>query len=164
MGAGQMLPSIHRDGGWIGQFDRMTRWYSRFKETQPWDFDAPDIEFQHDILFTCFQNIFHLKDWLINDTNIDSKVIYEFINNNIELQICRDICNGTKHFNISQASIDNDFTIIREYQPLHKMMNTSEWRMIVIADFNKYDLKELAQKSINLWVSFINDNLKNNTP
>ncbi|NDV15730.1 hypothetical protein GO009_06795 [Muricauda sp. TY007] len=159
MGAGQMLPSIHRDGGWIGQFDRMTRWYYRFEKTQPWKFDAPDIDYQHDILFTCFQNIFHLKDWLINDAKIDSKTVYDFINRNIELKICRDICNGTKHFDITQASVDTDFTIMREYQPFHKMTKSDEYRIIVIAEFKKYELKELARKSINLWVSFVTKHL-----
>ncbi|MBP7555988.1 MAG: hypothetical protein KA821_06975 [Chitinophagaceae bacterium] len=155
MGIGSFLPSIHKSDGWQGQYVRIIRWYIKFERTNPGNFESPVVDEEHDILYACFQNIFILKDWLHHSGNISTQVLNKFINENLELQLCRDIANGTKHFNLSNASVDNDFTIIREYQHFHMVSNTPPYKVIILASGHKFDLKELAFKCINLWEQFI---------
>jgi hypothetical protein len=155
MGIGAVFPSVHKHKGWVGQYQRMIRWYEKFKKTDPGDFEALGIEDDHDILFTCFQNIFILKDWLHHSASIPKKTLNDFIETNLELQICRDICNGTKHFDLKQASVDNDFTIIREFVPFHKERDLNRNRIIILTGGHKYELKELAHKCILLWNQFL---------
>ena len=128
------------------------------KKTDPGDFENPGIDEQHDILYACFQNIFSLRDWLHHDGEVSNKLLNAFINENIEMQVCRDIANGTKHFNLSQASIDDDFTIIREYEPFHKILEVAPNRIVVLAGGHKFELKELAYRCIQLWEQFIKAN------
>jgi len=158
MGIEEILPSIHKHKGWKGQYQRMIRWFNKFKNTNPGNFETFDIDEQHDVLYACFQNIFHLKDWLENNANIDKKIINKFINNNLEMRLCRDICNGTKHFELTMASVDNDFTITREFDPFHKVFNSDKYKVIILAGGHKYELKELAWNCIQLWDSFIERN------
>jgi hypothetical protein len=155
MGIGTILPSVHKHQGWVGQYHRMIRWYEKFKATNPGDFENPKIDEAHDLLFTCFQNIFILKDWLYHNASIPKEVLNDFIEQNIELQVCRDIGNGTKHFELKQASLDNDFTIIREYEPFHKVWGNEPYKIILLTAGHKFELKELAWKCIQLWEEFL---------
>lgn len=155
MGIGSIFPSVHKDGGWKGQYWRMIRWHKKFIATNPGDFESPGIHEQLDIVYACFQNIFFLKDWLIHDAHLSSTLLNDFINNNIELQLCRDICNGTKHFNLNHASVDADFTIIREYNPFHKVWNEQRNNAIILSGGHKFELKKLASDCISLWDLFL---------
>jgi len=160
MGIGNIFPSVHKHRGWVGQYNRMLRWYEKFKRSNPADFESPNAEESQDLLFTCFQNIFILKDWLHHSAGISKKDLNDFISKNIELQICRDICNGTKHFDLTNASVDNDFTIIREYEPFHKVLGLERNKIIILAGGHKYELKSLAWDCIKLWQEFLkNQNL-----
>ncbi len=155
MGIGRIFPSVHKHQGWIGQYHRMLRWYEKFKVTNPGDFENPNIDEQHDILFTCFQNIMILKDWLHYSGSIPKSELNDYFNQNLELRVCRDICNGTKHFVLTNASVDDDFTIIREYDPFHDDLDMEKNKTIVLSGGYKFELKELAWKCIELWKVFI---------
>ena len=155
MGIGEKLPSVHKHEGWFGQYQRMLRWHEKFKATSPGDFENPNIREQHEILFTCFQNIFILKDWLQQSGSISKEELNNYIDQNLELQLCRDICNGTKHLNLTNASVDEDFTIIRRYNLFHKIWRGEKYKMIILANGHKVELKGLALKCIELWNDFI---------
>jgi len=159
MGIGTLLPSIHKSEGWKGQYQRMIRWFDKFKTTDPGHFESPSIHDELDILYACFQNIFYLKDWLHYDAKVEKKLIHNFIAEHVELQLCRDICNGTKHFRLTQASVEDDFTIIREYEPFHKTFGTKPYKVVILSGGNKFDLKELAFRCIELWEIFIRKNI-----
>jgi len=50
-------------------------------------------------------NCHHLKDWIKNDpaaASVANKV-ENYINNNSELSLCADICNGLKHFYLDKG-------------------------------------------------------------
>jgi len=133
----------------------MIRWFNKFQKADPGNFEDPRIDEQHDIVYACFQNIFYMKDWLHHSAKISKKELDIFVNNNLELQICRDICNGTKHFNLDHASVDDDFTIIREYHPFHKVFEQDKYHLIILAGGHKFELKQLARQCINLWDGFL---------
>jgi len=155
MGIGEILPSVHRHNGWKGQYFRMIRWYKKFEGTNPGNFEDLDIYHMHDVMFVCFQNIYIFKDWLHHAALIPIKKLNKFINENLELQICRDIANGTKHFNLNSASVDNDFTIIREYNPFHEILEEQSNKIIILIGGHKFELKELALRCIDLWKKFL---------
>lgn len=100
-----------------------------------------------------------LKDWVIQNTALTSDDLNTFINKNKELGVCRDICNGTKHYNVSNASIDKELGIIRQYAPFHKVWDVAEWEIIVCAGGDTYKPKDLINKCVELWSNFIEDKL-----
>jgi hypothetical protein len=148
------IHSVHKNEGWEGQFKRMLRWYEKFLQTDPGNFAADDIQSQHDVLIACFQNIYILKDWLHYSGGIPKKELNEFINRNIELQICGDICNGTKHFEMYRKNVDANFRIIGEYNPFHELFGPQN-KIIILSGGHKFELKELALVCITLWINFI---------
>jgi hypothetical protein len=161
MGIGEILPSVHKHRGWEGQYYRMLRWHEKFKKTNPGNFEDPQIDEQHDIMYACFQNIFYMKDWLHHSAGISKDILHRFLEGNLQLQACRDICNGTKHFSLRNASVDDDFTIIREYNPLHKVFGQDQYHLVMLGGGRQLKLKELASDCVALWSRFIEDhNLK----
>lgn len=147
--------SFHRLGGWQGQYDRIIRWRDKFNSLT---FDEKNIEKAHeylDFMYACFQSIFHLKDWLIQESSIKKDEVFEFINSNKEIGICRDICNGTKHYNITSPSVDEKFGFIRSYNPFHKQFNSPKWNVVLCAGGETYKPIDLINKCIILWNEFI---------
>ncbi|MFX1590486.1 MAG: hypothetical protein ACFFC1_20320, partial [Promethearchaeota archaeon] len=105
--------SIHTSLGWIGQFERITRWLQRMKQIKiDREFDG-DLQQHQDYIYSFFQNCYHLREWLLKSGVVKQIEIEKLFHNNIELKICRDICNGTKHMEINQPSIDKDISIYR---------------------------------------------------
>jgi hypothetical protein len=76
-----------------------------------------------------------------------------------ELRVCRDIVNGTKHFRISEPSVDAEFSIVREYVPRPVGGGEPGHRFVVHADENevprKRDLLALADQCVELWEHFV---------
>ncbi len=152
--------SAHRHGDWQGQYNRMMRWVQRFRELCK--NEAKSSEKSHayfDTLYACFQNIFFLKDWLRENTSLSSDDLNAFINSNTEIGVCRDICNGTKHYNISNPSIDNQFGVIRQYVPFQKTWDVAEWEIIICAGGQIYKPEDLILKCIEHWDNFIIEKL-----
>src|SRR5258705_11876362 len=89
---------------WEDQFDRMIRWYQRMKDIH----SEMNVNEQNDIIYACIQNIFFMKDWCINSRNLSGET-----KKNLDtafgktgdpwLGIIRDICNGTKHYNLDNS-------------------------------------------------------------
>ena len=60
------------------------------------------LSFYDIVLFSC-QNMWHLKDWIINDSNFhakNKKLLEEDIHNSECLLISSDIANGSKHLKL----------------------------------------------------------------
>ncbi len=118
------------------------------------------MEGEYDFLYAFFQNCHYLRDWLIKADAVPREKLNEFYQANRELQICRDICNGTKHFDVTNPSVDPEFAIGREYVPANwpgKRPHVNEtW--FIIAGGHKYDLFELAHRCMRLWEAFLAEN------
>src|SRR5260370_9150620 len=86
---------------WREQYDRMQRWYDRFARiNQGYKHDSP-AENSADETFAFFQNCYHLKDWIKNDSNLPSDVrqsVEPFVNDTRSLKVCGDLTNTLKHF------------------------------------------------------------------
>lgn len=151
--------SHHTYQGWQGQFKRVKRWHQRVQKIGRAISRSSNLEEEHDIVYAFFQNCHHLKDWLKYSGTLPKEELNDFFKKHIELQICRDICIGTKHFNISNPSVDSDLSIVSEYVE----RSSTELRPYIIAKWVvlvggiKYDIFELADKCIELWDDFLRE-------
>lgn len=136
--------SIHKNDGWRGQLERAHRWQNRLIHAA--NTGSGDLE---DFAFVFFQTCYHLREWLQKTSSIPSNDIEALFTHTHELRLCRDICNGTKHLTLRNASVDAEFSIGREYDP----NCTSGYRLFLIAD-HKYDLLDLAEHCMKILDDF----------
>ncbi|PKL64952.1 MAG: hypothetical protein CVV32_05195 [Methanomicrobiales archaeon HGW-Methanomicrobiales-3] len=83
------------------QYQRVKRWFERFKAINEGSTKDIDIQQQYDDVLAFFMNCYHLKDWLIKEDEFSTewrKTVEQYISINECLQLCADIANGTKHF------------------------------------------------------------------
>jgi hypothetical protein len=90
-------------GTYREQLDRVRRFHKRLR--QPY---GSRLEFQ-DVMYSFFQNCWHLKDWIKNDTKLVSDTQRRAVDNAVHaagspFAICRDLCNGTKHLKLDHPS------------------------------------------------------------
>jgi len=104
-----ILPwSLHKGTGWKTQYELMERWYQRSKIAE----EKVDIA---DFLFAFYQSCYHLGDWLPLTSKLTKEDLSDLFTKHLELRICRDICNVTKHFSIGNPSQEFELSIIQEY-------------------------------------------------
>lgn len=93
--------------GWQEQYYRMKRSYQRLLQaSQGTDPTAQSSEDVRDTLYHFFQDAYHLKDWIGNDSAVATtgrRLDVQYINNSTILQLCADLCNGTKHLSLSRT-------------------------------------------------------------
>lgn len=73
-----------------------------FKKLPKENYSEQFSEDYRDAYYSFFQNAFHLKDWIINDSrnNITNLKINKFIEQSEPLKILQSVVNGIKHFKI----------------------------------------------------------------
>jgi hypothetical protein len=103
MGAGAATPSR-----WIQQWDRVQRWYERFREIDAGRTHTRVSDFYQDVAHAFFLDCFHLKDWLKNDptSGISSGDVERFLASSSSLQLCADLANGSKHLVLTTPRVD----------------------------------------------------------
>jgi hypothetical protein len=80
------------------QYERVIRWFERFKTINSGKMHTTSTENYEDEVHAFFQNCYHLKDWIKNDTSITRLLdVEKYINATVSLQLCADICNALKH-------------------------------------------------------------------
>jgi hypothetical protein len=158
--------SIHKSSGWKGQWSRTKRWQKRLKITAATCQDEDEF-FDH--VYAFFQNCYHLRDWLKASGVVSGQKLSDFFSVHREMRLCRDICNGTKHFDLTQPGIDANFSLVREYVPENWPGDKQRGHVIVHEatdkndpksrkDFYGFNLIELADKCVNLWSQFLKQN------
>lgn len=149
--------SRHKSHGWKGQYDRTHRWHDRVTRIGTRQTQSADTEAEHDTLYAFFQNCYHLRDWLLNSGAVQQRDLEDFFRIHVELRVCQDICNGTKHLGLDRPKVDGEFSIGREYvdpsDPRDRPHLNETW--FVIAAGEKYDLFDLAGRCMQLWDEFV---------
>jgi len=130
--------SLHKNDGWRGQLQRVHRWHERVIKAA--NEGSPDLA---DFTFALFQNCYHLREWFQKTSKANPRALDTIFRESRELQVCRDICNGTKHLTLKSASVDAEFSICWEYDPAEP----SKCRLVIIAG-EKYDLLDLASRCV----------------
>lgn len=142
---------------YIEQLKRVKRWHKRLEEIYLGREHSRDTDYYQDVLYSFFQNCFHLKDWLITSRVINGNVINTFINSEDSLKICRDICNGSKHFKITNPSIDPNIKIKNRNFSLSIGNQPTQIKIIywIEASGSSYHAFDIATHCLVLWEKFL---------
>jgi hypothetical protein len=71
-----------------------------------------------DYVYAFCQNAYHLRDWLQNSGAASQRDLDELMARTPALKLCRDVCNGSKHFVLDQRRSSTDHIgLMREYVP-----------------------------------------------
>ncbi len=159
----------------IGSYDNPYARASRYLERIKMVYDGvdcyfPSTEYFHDDVYSFFIFCFHIKDWLKSDTrlNIENANVEAYIKDHIELQLCADICNGTKHFVQTpgrvrtgvQPMVYRDNAIITTY-PLGSGISPSgavfKSSFGVNTNGEIVDVLELGNRCMELWNLLLED-------
>ena len=141
--------SLHKNDSWRGQLERTQRWHHRL--IQAASTGSSDLA---DFSYAFFQNCYYVREWIEKTTPASKPALDAFFKQTPELRVCRDICNGTKHLTISNASVDSDFSICWEYDPSEPLRA----RLCIIAG-EKYDFLELAMTCLKRLELFVAENI-----
>ena len=78
---------------YLEQFERVKRWYNRFKKTDNGMLHNKNSDYYQDEIYAFFINCYHLKDWLVNDLppNIKKRDIESFVGKSKNLMISREV-------------------------------------------------------------------------
>jgi hypothetical protein len=105
----RFAPDRFAQESWRGQLARVERWYQRATKAL---YDAdPDAA---DFLYAFFQNAYHLQDWLRN-SGAASRADLKVVTDSPALKLCRDVCNGSKHFALDERQMSDHIGLMREY-------------------------------------------------
>jgi len=80
------------------QLDRARRYLERMQQacsSVPYRRDASD--YYADDVYSFFVHCYHVRDWLIRLGLAPADAVDRYVNDNLELSICADLCNGMKH-------------------------------------------------------------------
>jgi len=80
------------------QFERVKRYLGKVNPSTKYHGDQIEYE---DNLWSFFQNAWHLKDWIKNDSAIIKIPIEKIVGNYNSLKICADMANRTKHYQLT---------------------------------------------------------------
>lgn len=138
--------------GWRSQFERMDRWYQRIVHQQavPGRNDDADADIL-DLYLAFFLNCYSLRDWFVKSGAISDAVLAEAIKSSPDMQLCRDLCNRSKHMSLDrQASVDAGFSILREYRGQNRPN-----ALVIIAADTKRDLFDVVGGCQQFWKDFV---------
>lgn len=98
------------------QFERVKRWHKRLEEISTDKEHAHESDYYQDILYAFFQNLWSLRDWIINSGSLNREIVDNYFHTNTDMKICRDLANGSKHLIINSPALDRNISINkREY-------------------------------------------------
>ncbi|MCX5727000.1 MAG: hypothetical protein NT030_07550 [Candidatus Saganbacteria bacterium] len=167
----------------LGYFDSVLRFYEKlktahdgypFKKEHMVEFDAGELT---DIVFAFFIVCHHMKDWIINDDQVDQKVrdvVEDFVHHTSCLRFCADIANGYKHFkldrhqrskkrpqfvNIKRSIIAGKVLDIRKVDSGEYSDAIVKDEAILKTDDGEIGAFELASECIYRWQEFIENNI-----
>jgi hypothetical protein len=113
-----------------------------------------------DLVFSFFQDCWHMRDWVIRSTETDQQKLQSLLSSSVEMNMCREICNTAKHLvlerpsRLPQARLANfrdigvPIALAREYEP------TGD-KLTVLFRQQTYDAFELAGKCLDFWHEFL---------
>jgi hypothetical protein len=160
---------------WKEQYERVKRSLCRIENRNE------DLsEYHKDDIWHFFQDCYHLKDWLKNDSTIDDKTkgkngdnIEKFVRSNIELQLCADLANRTKHLELLKERVDKNIetrsiafhgpTISIKNKNGKEVYNSGPGKsnieyFIQLSDKKYYEVLDIARKAVGLWEGFLKNN------
>jgi len=104
-------------------------------------------------------NCYHLKDWIRNDPAavLVANRVEGYINNNPELSLCADICNGLKHLQLyrERSGESPEFGRKKAKLDIGKGPIIIALKYEITTNTGIIDAFDLATKCMKLWEYFI---------
>ncbi len=100
---------VQHGQAWQDQWRRIHRWKSRVQRTKDEYRDDVWQESQRDELFALYQSLWHLKDWIKNDSAVPNAVqtsVEAWLKSDpaaANLRVVADVANGSKHMALSRT-------------------------------------------------------------
>ncbi len=149
------------------QLDRAERYLAKIRAVHAGAFaQSHDRLSYEDDLVSFFMHCYHIRDWIIrlNKIGMTSKEVDSFINSNRCLQVCADLCNGSKHCELDRPARSGSQPHIagRKYEA-STWLTGSGGGEVLIASYSimtssgVVDALELAEDCLACWRKFIND-------
>lgn len=120
------------------------------------------LHFEDIIIFTC-QCMWHLKDWILNDSEFGAKSLADMkaeIHNERCLLVCSDLANGTKHLKLNYPKTGSDFADGNGIHIDTKLKIFKRFYYIVTQDkndpYNLKEIRELLNECRAVWNRIIN--------
>ena len=126
--------------GWQYQWWRVERRLEGVRAVYDGQRGGTDVAL--DTVLTFFEAVHHLKDWLGNDpTSGMTKAAGDtLINASLNLQLCADIANGSKHLALTSARTgDTSTTIARNDATVYAGTGTAAHRFYITSENTEYD-------------------------
>ena len=146
------------------QLERARRWLKRLEDASSHANDINDPlptekhEEYEDYLYAFFQNCWHLKDWILNDTGAPT-ALQEAVRKvkkqgaTVTLMLCAGVANGSKHLRQARDPRRRAKTVGEievEIDPEGNSQTTYTYK--VIDDYgNSYEAIELARQALEEW-------------
>jgi hypothetical protein len=159
------VTTSHLGTGWQDQRTRVGRWHKRLAAIRrgiPPDMSQAEAL---DDVYAFFMNCYHLRDWIIKSGFREQTAVDAFVEGDLALRLCRDICNGLKHFRIHAkgASAPNwstatvfPSTMVRAV-PVpaagREPIPDERWEITTGAD--NIDMFDLADRCLAAWDGFL---------
>ena len=148
---------------YLEQFDRVKRWYQRFVTIDEGrQHNLPSDNYQDEV-YAFFLNCYHLKDWIKYDESVGAAAakVEGFINNNEEMKLCADICNGVKHLKVTKPRSNKDprFGKRKFNLAVGGTETTIGVKYSIDTSNGPVDAYELATKCLRAWENFIVSNI-----
>jgi hypothetical protein len=148
------------------QFERMQRWYERFKKIDQGTSHERSSEEYTDNVYAFFQNCYHLKDWIKNDDTVKLpkgfNIDKDFIDKNPCMCLLADICNGTKHLKLDSDGRSKESP---EFYSKNYSLTPGGQKSVIKVKWNiktktgNIDAFQLATECVQKWEEFINKNI-----
>lgn len=144
---------------WLEQWNRVRRWYERFRETARGREHDRESEAYQDEVYAFFQNCHHLKDWLKNDdaSRADVADVEEFVSRSPDLLLCADLANGSKHLRLTRPRVDANTKVGRRDYALTLGSGVPKIaaKYEVQAAGKTHDAFELATRCMKEWEEYL---------
>jgi hypothetical protein len=149
-----------RREGWRGQFDRVERWHGRVMTALA---HSTDGLLDHDVMdsvYAFFQSAYHLRDWLQNDEAASKAELDDLMRRTPALQLCRAICNGSKHLMLDERQPKAHVRMMQEYVPPSRDHPSGGSRLRLLGfetrdgDVDYAYVDELVNETMAAWRTF----------
>lgn len=134
--------------GWYPQYELMKRSYARLSKTY-----ASSIEYDDDLQHF-FQDCWHLKDWIKNDTSV-TKRLRDAIEGEVKahksLRIAADLANGCKHLARTTNREGAYVTSKSVTAHLGQACGVDVFHIITLNDGSTLSAQDVAKDAIGAW-------------
>lgn len=140
------------------QIERARRYLGRIRAAYagvPYRKDGRD-HYSDDVC-SFFVHCHHIGDWVValNRVGVTKADVDGFVDDHVELRICADFCNSTKHCELSRLRSSREpHLATTQLHSSGDRVTRCEFRILGDGD-NFYDALELAESCMTLWDGFV---------